>query len=250
MDYAYFSKHRDAFGRIVSIHQPHIFPWLPYLYKMHLSDVFIYADNVKFKKGGDQNRFRLKGPNGVFTLTCAVSMKEGRMMPDVTLADNRFLKDLMHSVRDLFTYSSNKSRLAFQLSGLSWNIDYPFTVAAEESVAIAFCLSDLRWPREFATASRLGPAEKGSDYVLDLCKKAKARTYICGSHAKDYLDMQSFADARIGVYELSVRMDQPKGQGLSCIDALGRTDRVKDFCDAFMSLNYIGGRAWTDEDAL
>lgn len=41
----------------IGIHQPNLVPWLPYLYKIQQSDVFIVMINCQFEKNGFQNRF-------------------------------------------------------------------------------------------------------------------------------------------------------------------------------------------------
>ncbi len=47
----------------ISIHQPNFCPWLPFFYKMAMSDIFVILCHVDFEKGGYQNRYFLNKSN-------------------------------------------------------------------------------------------------------------------------------------------------------------------------------------------
>lgn len=44
---------------LVASHQPHFMPWLRYLHKIHMADVFIFSDDVQYRKGWFQNRNKI-----------------------------------------------------------------------------------------------------------------------------------------------------------------------------------------------
>ena len=44
----------------VAIHQPEFAPWLGYFHKMHSADVYVFLDNVQFKKRYFENRNYLR----------------------------------------------------------------------------------------------------------------------------------------------------------------------------------------------
>ena len=52
---------------------------------------------------------------------------------------------------------------------------------------------------KYVRSSTLDVHGAKSDLILDICKVLKADTYIAGPSGRDYLDMQSFADAGIKV---------------------------------------------------
>lgn len=54
---------------IVAAHQPHYLPWLGYLHKLALCDVFVVVDDVQYEAQNYQNRNRLKVNNGTTWLT-------------------------------------------------------------------------------------------------------------------------------------------------------------------------------------
>ena len=75
---------------ICAIHQPHYLPWLRYFDKIARADVFVLLDDVQYNKNGWQNRNRIKGPQGAFTLTVPVSHRFQSGLAEVTVADQRW----------------------------------------------------------------------------------------------------------------------------------------------------------------
>ena len=68
---------------IVAIHQPQYLPWLGYLHKLIVADVFCYLDNVQYKKNEWQNRNRIKTATGWQWLTVPVSYKFPQIINEV-----------------------------------------------------------------------------------------------------------------------------------------------------------------------
>src|SRR5688572_9886507 len=60
---------------IMAAHQPQYLPWLGYFHKMAACDVFIYLDDVQYKKREFQNRNRIRVKEGWQWLTVPVLTK-------------------------------------------------------------------------------------------------------------------------------------------------------------------------------
>ena len=61
---------------IVSAHQPHYMPWIGYINKIFLSDIFVLVDNVQFvKKYVAENKIVTK--NGELQLSVPVFCHKG-----------------------------------------------------------------------------------------------------------------------------------------------------------------------------
>lgn len=45
----------------LAAHQPNLFPWFPFFYKMHRADIFVVMVNCQFEKNGFQNRASIDG---------------------------------------------------------------------------------------------------------------------------------------------------------------------------------------------
>jgi len=62
---------------IVSAHQPHFFPWIGYLNKIHLSDIFMIMDNMYFTNEGYIARNRIVGTKGIQYINVPVRKLHG-----------------------------------------------------------------------------------------------------------------------------------------------------------------------------
>jgi WbqC-like protein family len=71
----------------VAIHEPQYLPWLPYLAKADVCDVFAYLDNVQFQKNDLQNRDHIKTAQGARWLTVPVNASLGQRVRETRIAD-------------------------------------------------------------------------------------------------------------------------------------------------------------------
>ena len=58
---------------VVSIHQPEYLPWLGFFKKMMNSELFVFLDDVQFRKKGWQNRNRIRTNKGTALLSVPVN---------------------------------------------------------------------------------------------------------------------------------------------------------------------------------
>ncbi|MGJ0639235.1 WbqC family protein, partial [Xenorhabdus bovienii] len=74
----------------ISIHQPHYLPWLPLIYKIIISDVFVFLDHVNYSKNDWVNRNKLKNANGSFFLTIPVKKKNGNSIKQISICGDEW----------------------------------------------------------------------------------------------------------------------------------------------------------------
>lgn len=72
---------------ICAIHQPQTYPWLGYFAKIMQADVFIFLDNVQFKKNEWQNRNKIRTTNDWLWLTVPVIHHFGQNICEVKIND-------------------------------------------------------------------------------------------------------------------------------------------------------------------
>ncbi len=70
---------------IVSVHQPQYLPWLGYFDKIERSDIFVFLDNVQFKKNEWQNRNKIKTSEGWQWLSVPVIHKFMQKISEVKI---------------------------------------------------------------------------------------------------------------------------------------------------------------------
>jgi hypothetical protein len=49
---------------VLAIHQPQYMPWVGYFHKMASADLFVFLDDVQFKKNEWQHRNRIRNADG------------------------------------------------------------------------------------------------------------------------------------------------------------------------------------------
>nr|MBQ4454817.1 WbqC family protein [Clostridia bacterium] len=188
---------------IITIHQPEHLPWLGLFNKIAKADKFIILDSVQYEKNYFQNRNRILGTNGVQWLSIPVSNK-GHM--DGSIANTRIASDPKNAKwkeKYLQTIRMSYGKYpffddVFSVLKSAMNIETPFFCEINISIIKAFC-EKLDIHPEYIRSTELNVDGLKSDLILDICKETGADVYIAGPSGRDYLDMDSFADAGIEV---------------------------------------------------
>jgi hypothetical protein len=214
---------------IVSVHQPHFLPWLPYVNKALCSDVFVWLDTVQYRKNYFQNRTRVMDARGMVRwLTLAVHARHDTAVRDVTLADPRWQSRIPRSIEQDYGRAPHFKEC------------WPALLGAMEPGTDS--LNDLNWRLFQAVLELLGGTRprvmRASDLRVDavdpnarlvaLCRQLGARRYIAGRGGRGYVRSDLFAQAGIEVLwqEYDAASASYSGQagmtvnGLSVIDAL------------------------------
>jgi len=193
--------------RICAIHQPHYLPWLPYIDKMTRADVFVVLDDVQYTKNGWQNRNRLKGPQGPFTITVPVRKPYGRPISDVEIADDRWPRAHLNAVRTSYGRCPGFGRLEEALAPV---LERPHRLLADLNWQLLLTLRDLL---EIATplrrSSEMNIAASSTRRLGAICAAVGATHYLTGVHAASaYLDTPLLE--RSGVEVLYHRWSAPE----------------------------------------
>jgi hypothetical protein len=184
-------------------HQPNYLPYAGFFEKIARADRFVVVDNVQFVKRGPfgwihRNRIRTAAPDGWEWLTVPVLTK-GKFEQSIreTAIDNQLPWARKHWKTIDWHYRKAKhfSDYAPDLRAVyekkwEWLLD----------LNVELLRLVLRWlgiERETPLSSELGVSGKGTDFVLDLCRKAGADAYLSGMHGRDYLDPAVFESAGI-----------------------------------------------------
>lgn len=69
----------------ISIHQPQYLPWAGYINKIIKSDIFVFLDDVQYKKNEWQNRNRIKSATGEIWLTVPVHYEFGQKINEIKI---------------------------------------------------------------------------------------------------------------------------------------------------------------------
>jgi len=208
---------------IVAIHQPQFFPWIGYFYKIAACDLFIYLDDVQFKKNEFQNRNKIKTAQGPRWLTVPVRYRFGQEIRQVK-TDNRrnwrhaHLQTLRTNYAPAPGFGAYFPRLE-ALYAREWDNIAEFNIAAVD-LAMEFLGLEVERRR----SSELPSTGASTERLVSLCAAVGADTYLSGAGARDYLEEPLFAQAGIALrYQEFEHPEYPQLFGdfepfLSCLD--------------------------------
>ncbi len=186
---------------IVAIQQPEHLPWIGFFNKMSQSDLYVYLDNVQFKKRYFENRNRIKTKDDIKWFSVPVLSKgkyEQRL--DEVLIDNtslwgkKYLGLLEHTYKK-YPYWEDIKEIVYPCINNNLNKLVDLNLALIER-----CREYLQINTPTERASKLGvDGFFKSDLILEICSKTKAKTYISGPDGRNYLSLDKFSERGITV---------------------------------------------------
>jgi len=184
---------------IVSVHQPQYLPWLGYFDKIAKSDVFVFLDNVQFKKNEWQNRNRIKTARGWQWLTVPVVHKYPQKISEVKISNTEAWgkKHLQALVTNYSKASFFKDHIAFFES--TYAREWRYLVDINIHV-ILYLTAALGFPgRKFVRASEAMLREEPTARLVDICKHMRGNVYLSGKDGAKYMDTALFEKEGIQV---------------------------------------------------
>ena len=183
---------------IVSIHQPQYLPWLGYFDKIAKSNIFVFLDDVQYKKNEWQNRNKIKTAQGWQWLTVPVSYKFGQCISKVLISNavNWRKKHLT-----ALTTNYNKARYFDECGDFFqdlYNQDWEY-LAELNIYIIKYLVKILDIKTNLVRASEFKLEDRGTAHLVNICKKLGADTYLSGVGGRDYLELKEFEKEKIDV---------------------------------------------------
>jgi hypothetical protein len=202
---------------ICAIHQPQFVPWLGHFQKIARADIFVFLDNVQFRKNEFQNRNRIGTEQGARWLTVPVSFHFGDTLREVKIAEGtrweeRLWKTLEQTYRKAPHFESHAS-------GLRTILEQPWgDLAALNAATVRWLVECFGIETRIVTASELPPmSQDRTGRLVDICRHLGADTYLSGAQAQCYLDVSCFEAAGIAVEFQTY--EHPVYPQVSCGDA-------------------------------
>ncbi len=183
---------------IVAVHQPHYLPWLRYMAKLALADVFVLLDDVQYTKNGWQNRNRIKTANGWTYLTVPVRAHATSRILEVQVADHRWRAQHWKSLQTAYGRAPHFRTYVdfFQgFYGTAWErlVDLNLT-------SLQYLKSTLAIRTPLLLASSLGVGGEGSGRLVRICQEVGATVYLSGAYAaRNHLDPATFRGSGVEV---------------------------------------------------
>jgi len=178
---------------IVSIHQPQFLPWLGYFDKIDRADIFVFLDNVQFKKNEWQNRNKIKTAQGWQWLTVPVTYQYPQLISEVEI-NNR--DKWQHRQRQFpFFPIITKAPFWSTLEGFFDEI-----YSSEWKCISALNIRVVKRIAEFLgietpifIASEIGTfPEDPDERLISITNHFGADTYLAGSGGRGYMDLEKY----------------------------------------------------------
>jgi len=184
---------------IVAIHQPEYLPWLGFFKKMMNVELFVFLDDVQFRKKGWQNRNRIRINDGTTLLSIPVHTHSYPKINEVTI-DNEKNWSIRHKKSILYNYA--RAPYFGEIKDFIESIfekKFQYLVDLNTEI-IKFVMNELEIKSKIVFSSELEISKKGSDRVLDICKAVDADHYITGTFwAESNLRVEEFKKSNIDV---------------------------------------------------
>jgi hypothetical protein len=184
---------------IISIHQPQYLPWLGYFDKILESDIFVFLDNVQYKKNEFQNRNKIKTAKGWQWLTVPVLYHFSQKIFEVGINQEiNWQKD------HLKTLIVNYNRAPFfgkysayfeKLYSKTWGRLIDINIEVVKHLA-----GLLGAKTKFFIASQIpNLREEPTERLIDICKYFSVNTYLAGKGGAEYMDIEKFKKENINL---------------------------------------------------
>ncbi len=187
----------------VVILQPSYIPWRGYFEQIYKADLFIFYDDVQYDKHGWRNRNKIKTVQGEQWLTIPVHSKgvtEGIAIKDVRIDwSKKWAKKHLKSFKFAYAKSPYLEKYYSWLEEIYARSDEylaDFTIETTIELAKMLGINETKFMR---SSSLEGIAGTKTDRLIEILEKVGATHYISGPSAKDYIEDEKFADARIGL---------------------------------------------------
>ena len=224
---------------IVSISQPTLFSWIGYYNIIKNSDVFVFLDNVKFKKRDWHMRNRLKmiGDKESWTWISipTKSINENTMIKDAQIDNSKnWIKKHQKTFENLYGKNYTKINFLTKMYEKNWEFLADFNIEF-----IRNCCDYLDIKTTLKKASDLRVTGKKSELLLNICEEIGATKYLTSVGARDYLekDKKTFENADIEIMYHNYKHPIYKQRGNQFIENLSILDLL--FNELENSKNFV-----------
>jgi|TARA_B100001964_G_scaffold132100_1_gene145923 hypothetical protein len=168
-----------------AIHQPHYFPWIPYINKLASVDIFIIFDTVQLPMGKSKVLRTKYIDHGMERWLSIPFGKKGSLVPikDVKLGDLMWKKTHVDKLMNAYGKSLHARWAMDLVHDCLWSGKSYFLVDIEHDILEKLCLA-LNIKTRLVRASELIKYEKMSlqKYIVSLLDVVGADTYLSGTN--------------------------------------------------------------------
>ena len=184
----------------IAIHQPQYMPWLGYFHKMATVDLFVYLDDVQFKKNEWQHRNRIRNSTGCQWLSVPTSYKFPQLITEVAIAEGlEWQKDQVNALNACYGKAKYFRQYMpyfeqFFEHSLGFKTIDKLNIASSELLRGIMGIT-----AKTALSSELTVSGASTERLVNICRHFNADTYLAGAGGRDYMDLSLFEKVNIAV---------------------------------------------------
>jgi len=159
------------------------------------ADVFVYLDVVQFSKNGVQNRNQIKTQEGAAWLTLPIKHHLGQTLAEVQLAESSC------GIKHWRTLQANYARTP---GFIRWKTELEELLTQPSQLLLDVAIASVDWmleklqikTRVIKSSALEGVSGQASKLVAGICKTLEATSYLTGTGALSYLEVNDFEEIR------------------------------------------------------
>ena len=182
----------------IAIHQPQYMPWSGYLHKMASVDLFIFLDDVQFKKNEWQHRNRIRNAQGWQWLSVPNHYRFPERINEVEIERGSGWKE-QHMKSITACYGKAPWFSEFQERTSEFFNEEHSTLDTLNISSVNLCASFIGITTPVDRSSKYLFEGVSTERLVSMCKHFGADTYLAGAGGHDYMDLTLFKDAGISV---------------------------------------------------
>ena len=188
---------------VLVAHQPEYFPWLGFIAKAQLADVYYIVDTVQYVKEHWHSRNKIRKKDGWLWINTPVLQSKSKilMWPEAKIDNTKpWKRKQLSSIQMCYSRSKYYKEIYAELEEI-YSKDYEYLIDFNEQIIkYAFKKFNIRVP-VYKTSELIKEGHDISgvktDLILNMCKAANAKTFIFGQDGKTYIEENKFKQAGV-----------------------------------------------------
>ena len=193
----------DLKSPVLVAHQPEYFPWLGFIAKAQLADVYYIVDTVQYVKEHWHSRNKIRKKDGWLWINTPVLQSKSKilMWPEAKIDNTKpWKRKQLSSIQMCYSRTKYYKEIYAELEEI-YSKDYEYLIDFNEQIIkYAFKKFNINIP-VYKTSELIKEGHDISgiktDLILNMCKAANAKTFIFGQDGKTYIEEDKFKQSGV-----------------------------------------------------
>ena len=196
------SRRINLDNKILVAHQPECLPWLGFMSKASMGDIYVILDSVQFVKEHWHNRNKIRIANGEQWLIIQKKKKNKiQQFTDIKIANvSNWKRKHLNAIKFAYSKTPYFKEIFSEIEEIYFK-DFKYLIEFNEAF-IRYGLNKFNIKVPIIKASDL--IKEGynlighkSDLIVNLCKSTKCNAFIFGQGGKSYIEVEKFKENNI-----------------------------------------------------